>query len=115
MKKIIAAIAIMLMGASVSFAYTLGENGVNLGSGTPALNVKTSKNVYVEYTGGATSSGKNYSYVLGTYHGSGTKTYGSSSGDTKIFSAEGTAKTLPSAPADSSSSADFTNSGFTPL
>lgn len=109
MKKILVLAALFSLCASSAFAaYTAYQDGAAVGSGTPTMTFKSSKSVQIEYTGGATANSQNYSYVCGAYHSSGTKTFGSSSGDTKIFSTDTTGATLPSAPSTASASAGFT-------
>lgn len=85
------------MLAIVAFAGTVwasqsgdASNGLTIGTSTNTYTVKGSKGVTVTYDGAAQG------YVLGSYHTSGTQTFGSSSGDTKIFKSDGTNATLPS-------------------
>ena len=68
---------------------------------TQKFTVQMSKNVQMFYT--APSGGT--SYALTTYHTSGTRTYGSSSGDSRIYYAEGTNETCPDAPTGTASAA----------
>lgn len=120
MKKIIALTALFGLVSSMAFAanptgYNSAENGVTLGgTGTPAspnLSVKSSKGVSINFKGGAADSNShNQSYSLGAYHASGTKTYATSSGDTKIYYQDTTAVDTPGAPAAASDTASFTGS-----
>lgn len=105
MKKFMILIAALLMTASAAFAdYEAADGaGKTLGS-TKTLVVKGSKGVSVNYAGDTTAG---QGYVLGAYHASGTKTYGSSSGDTKIFFKDGTAVSMPGTVPTGSNSADF--------
>jgi len=76
------------------------SNGLTVGS-TSTTQVKGSKGVVISY------NGVQQGYVLGSYHTSGTQTFGTSSGDTKIFKANGTNVTLPTTIATGSETADF--------
>lgn len=77
--------------------------------GTPAATVKVSKGVSVKYTPEVAG----LTYAMSSFHSSGTKSYGTSSGDTRIFMKDSTSLTdPPSAPA-ANTSADF--SGWTTL
>lgn len=69
--------------------------------GAPSMGIKPSKNVTVVYTPGADMTGTAgvISYSIAAYHASGTKTFGSSSGDTKMFMKDGTGAAAPAAPA----------------
>lgn len=111
MKKTIIALLLSVFVASVSFAATsstnwiLVENGNDLGTtSTPAFSAKGSKGVSVAYL--ATAQG----YVIGASHSSGTQTYASSSGDTKIFKADGTRVAIPTTAPSGTASASFGNS-----
>ena len=104
MTKIAAIIATLLLAASSAFAAggTAGGNTQfgDLGTvtiGTPSMSLKPSKNVTVNYTSSATqaqSGGVNLNgvvaYSISAYHATGSKSFGSSSGDTKIFMKDGT-------------------------
>ena len=85
MKKIILILASVLMFASSAFA-------VNIGGTTSSMAVTLSNGVSINYTGAATG------YIFSTYHSSGTFTFGTSSGDTKIYKAAGTNVTTAAAP-----------------
>lgn len=107
MKKIAFIAALMLvMTSSFTFGYdSPDENGVvTLGTVNP-LDVRLSSKVQVEYNG----EGTGLAYTISTYHESGTRTFGSSSGDSKIYYMEGTAETCPDAPTSTTDSADFSS------
>lgn len=64
---------------------------------TPTLGtlvIKLSKNVSLNYK----SAGDNTGYAVATYHNKGTKSFGSSSGDSKIYENPSTAQDAPDAP-----------------
>ena len=89
MKKISAILALALtLSAANAFAWlTPDQTGsVTIDAGTVATNmtfkVKVSANVFVDYKND--SAGGTY-YTLATYHASGTKSYGSGSGDSRIY------------------------------
>lgn len=108
MKKFIILVAALLMTASAALAaYEVADDadGKTLGS-TKTLVIKGSKGVSVDYAAD-TSAGQGY--VLGAYHASGTKSYGSSSGDTKIYFKDGTAQAIPSTVPTGSQSANFSS------
>lgn len=107
MKKFIILMAALLMTASAAFAaYEAADAaGKTLGS-TKTLVIKGSKGVSVDYAADTTAG---QGYVLGAYHASGTKSYGSSSGDTKIYFKDGTAQAIPSTVPTGSQSADFSS------
>jgi hypothetical protein len=84
--------------------------------GAPTMGVKPSKNVYVTYkasTNTPPSGVGSLAYAIGTYHASGSKTFSSTSGDTKIFMQDGTNMTFPASPEAAGASADF--SGWTAM
>lgn len=112
MKKLFVMLAVLAFTASAAVAaYELADGtGKTLGSNPHSLTVKGSKGVYVEYLAD-TANGQGY--IIGTYHQSGTKTYASSSGDTKIFYKDNTANAVPTTVPTGSDSADFT--GWTAL
>ena len=93
MKKILAIAAVLSLGATASYAlndlaWTAPASGAftlgGVATGTSALTVKPSANVYMAYMGGASpTAGTTYS--LGTFHTSGSKLFGSSSVETNIF------------------------------
>jgi len=59
----------------------------------------------VQYVTDAAGQG----YVLGAYHGSGTQTYGTSSGDTKIYKQDVTGVAVPTTAPTGSNTADFSS------
>ncbi|GLI36612.1 hypothetical protein KI811_15455 [Geobacter hydrogenophilus] len=105
-------VAVSLMGAGSAFAaYTAADsNGTKEVGTTIKATLKFSANVTSEYKNNTDGT----AYVIGTSHTSGTKTYASSSGDTRIFMAEGKETTTPAAPASSDASANF-DSTWTPV
>jgi len=74
------------------------------GTSGESVAVKVSKGVSLAYD--AADEGLGYS--VGTYHSSGTKTFASSSGDSKIWFTDVTGDTIPDAPAGTDS-ADFSS------
>ena len=115
MKKIIAAFASVAVIASASSAFagfsTGDANGSLVVGSTVKATLKLSANVSVEYKANTTTA-PNLGYSLATSHSSGSKTYASSSGDTRIFFKDVTASSAPAAPA-AGASADF--SGWTAM
>jgi hypothetical protein len=110
MKKIIFAVLSVLFASSSAFAAAQSgdaSNGLTIGA-TATTVVKGSKGVTVSY------NGVQQGYILGTWHTSGTQTFATSAGDTKIFKATGTAVTLPTTIPTGSATADF-GSSFTAL
>ncbi len=112
MKKIVM-MTLLLFAVSAGSALAAFEAGANdgslaLGTTGPAT-VKLSKNVKLDYIAETDGLG----YIVGTTHTSGTKTYGSSSGDSKIWSIDGVETALPTTAPSGTASADF--SGWTAL
>ena len=104
MKKIFALMLVFsVASASAAFAAatTVSNQTGDVSVGT--LIIKTSKNVYFYYK----SASDNTGYAVSTYHNKGTKSFGSSSGDAKIYEFAETAKDCPAAPVGTAS-ADFT-------
>lgn len=110
MKKIAIFTALMLaLSFSSVFAATYStatDNGVvdledTVNTDNP-LTLKMSNNVLVQYDAAASGLG----YSIAAYHTSGTRTFGSSSGDASIFWFDGTAEDAPTAPTGTES-ADF--------
>ena len=95
MKKIILISAALLFAATSAFATNTVTTGTGaLGSASSAtMTITTSNNVVITYNGTATS------YALGAANVNGTFTYGTSSGDTKVFKASGSSVAIPAAPA----------------
>ena len=100
MKKVMIMAAMLMLVPMASFAdYTAGTAGrVTLGS-TATLSVGVSNGVRINYTAATNGTG----YAIGAYHEGGSRSFGSSSGDTSIFYDEATAVTLPTAPAGTAS------------
>lgn len=81
-------------------AYDSGE--VTLADDAGDIVLKLSNNVNLDYAADTDGLG----YAVATYHDSGTRTYGSSSGDANIYWIEGTGEAAPDAPSGTDS-ADF--------
>jgi hypothetical protein len=100
--KTVLSIAAIFSMTAVSSAFavaTFTDAGTDT-IGTPSLGVKPSKNVKVLYEASSTTSGTGViTYSVSAYHTSGTKTFGSSSGDTKIFMIDGIGSAPAGAPA----------------
>jgi hypothetical protein len=105
MKRYIAIIALfMFAGSTSAFAASLAagfgkEVMGQKGSETTRSIGKLSNNVAADFNYDSTS------YAVTTKHKNGTKEYGSSSGDTKLFYKEYTAAQTPEAPSASDSTA----------
>lgn len=114
MKKIalLSAVLFSMTIGSAFAAFTAADTAGTLLVGTSPRQValKLSKGVSAEY-GADTTAG--LGYVVGTSHSSGTKTYASSSGDSKIWSKDGTNMATPTTIPTGTASADF--SGWTAL
>ena len=109
MKKLtitILAVLFMLALSTAAFAYGPPGEATTLG-GTSTTSFTPSNNVAIGYTAGAVG----ISYSSGAYHTSGNRTFGTSSGDTKIYYQSNTAVAVPAAPPAVGSTADF--SGWT--
>lgn len=103
-------IIVCMLVPSIVWAWQLGDTGFMIpvamapdGAPAPQLRITTSKGVLIEYVRGPNG----VSYVLGTYHQSGTKTYATSWGNTQLYSASQTEATLPSPPATANETANF--------
>lgn len=113
MKKIIALALVLTFSASAAFATTAAFDATNMTAATQTITsddtnlgtlvFKLSKNVKLDYKSYSDYTG----YAIATYHNKGTKTYGSSSGDSKIFENAATAVEAPAAP-QGTNSANFT-------
>ena len=90
-------------GIDGTYVAPSGDGSINVGT-TQKTTVKLSKNVLLGYQAETTGLG----YAIGTYHSSGTKSFASSSGDSKIWTSDATGATLPDAPAGTDS-ADFSD------
>lgn len=115
MKKIaILAIVMFALSSASAFAWTSGtyaaaDAGGTLTVGsTSTATVKLSKSVSLAYTSQTTGLG----YSVGASHSSGTKSFASSSGDSKIWTKDGLTQSVPAAPVGTSSAAF---SGWTAL
>ncbi|GEM_PF-6375976 len=105
MKKIVILSAIiMVFSCGVAFA-AYDADTKTCGTSPNSLDIQLSNKVSMEYTEATTGDG--LGYVIGASHSSGTRTYGSSSGDAKIFWTESLQATLPAAPTGTAS-AGFT-------
>lgn len=110
MKKTIIALFVCLLATSAAYAaatYSKVEDGLEIGA-TLKTTIKGSKGVLVSYAGDTTSDDKGQGYVLGAYHGSGTQTYATSSGDTKMYKQDATKVDPPGTVPIGSATADFT-------
>lgn len=117
MKKVIMLVMAVLGTASIALAvsttggYQSCETGFQLGGGTPpsgtgtapTMSLQSSKSVKLNYLGSSDGTG----YVIAGSHTSGTKTYGTSSGDTKIYIADGSQATIPTAAPTGTASATW--------
>ena len=97
---------------SLALAWQLADTGILTdqitapdGSPAPQMKITTSKGVWVEYTRGPSG----VSYVLGTYHASGSKSYGTSWGDTQLYMANQTQAPLPQPPATANQTTNFSS------
>jgi len=103
--KILAIAGILTLAAGTAFAAngtTATFDDSNSTVGSPAASVKVSKNVTIKYIPEAAG----LTYSMTSFHSSGTKSYGTSSGDTKIFMKDSTTiETPPNAPAAGESAA----------
>jgi len=103
--KILAFAGILVLAAGTAFAGTTTFNDTTTTVGTPAASVKVSKNVQIKYTPEDTG----LTYSMTSFHTSGTKSYGTSSGDTKIFMKDSTSIESPPAAPAAGASADFSS------
>lgn len=124
MKKImISALAVLVLTAFSGADYANAEKctadfiavdsgGCETGQAgkAPDHKFKGSKNVYAIYFAGGGQD-----YTIATYHSSGTKTYGSSSFDQKIFTFAAKAEKPPTAKGDGTSDPGFDGKQWTSL
>jgi hypothetical protein len=106
-----------LAAAGSALAQTTFTDTGTVTMGTPSMSVKPSKNVTVIYTPSTSTvpSGNGaLAYAIASFHASGSKSFGSSSGDTKIFATDGTGNTGLSSPEAAGASAGF-STGWTAL
>ncbi len=84
--------------AGSAFATTLNDTTQTVG--TPGCSVKPSKNVTITYEPGVSMTGTSgsVSYGIAAIHASGTKTFGSSSADTKMYMKDGISGNTVAAP-----------------
>lgn len=93
----------------IGIAYATYTTGEKTWGTTITVSFTPSNNVYIDYASGSNG----ISYVAGSYHIKGSRTFGTSSGDTKIYYKEQTAASIPAAPATNTATANF--SGWTAL
>lgn len=113
MIKTLAIAATLSLFAGSAFAATTFSDTGTTTLGTPAITIKPSKNVSIYYNSAATTGAGYGAYSIGSNHSSGSKTFGSSSGDQKIFMRDGTSAPSIAVPAVGGT-ADFT-SGWTSM
>jgi len=111
MKKILACAACLLslVAANSAFAVTSTTNVINLAAGTidasnPQLPVQLSANVVMQYNPSTSGGAAGTWYNISTFHNKGTRTYSSTSNDSKIYYQETTAGNILGLPASASSS-----------
>lgn len=107
MKKIMMILAFSIMAAAISTAAfaasypnTYGTDSFDVG-GTTTMVVKTSKNVYCQVSNATSGSGAStiaVNYVVQCYHNAGSRTFGTSNADQKLFFYDATGQTLVTAP-----------------
>ena len=103
---------IAVFSAPVLAAYAEGQ--LAFGSTTP-LSIATSKGVSMDISLGATSGQVN-NYIIGTFHSAGSRTFGSSNSDTKIYYYNVTGQAIPSADNLNPTAVNLgATSGWTPL
>jgi hypothetical protein len=95
MKLFIFMTTILMFVCATSALAAYGTGVVTLGSGSNALDVRTSNDVNLDY---ATTTGTGETFSVSTYHGKGTRTYVSTSNDSVIFYQNKTAVAAPTAP-----------------
>ncbi|MEM4711331.1 MAG: hypothetical protein QXL18_05275 [Candidatus Woesearchaeota archaeon] len=93
----------------IGIAYAAYKEGEHTWGETVTVTFTPSNNVYIDYANGTNG----ISYVAGSYHIKGSRTFGTSSGDTKIYYKEQTGASIPAAPATNTATANF--SGWTAL
>ncbi len=99
MKKIAFLTAVLLV-CSFGVAFADYEPGPKTLGTTDSITIQLSSKVEMDYKAETTGLG----YTIGAFHTSGTRTYGSSSGDAKIFWIEDISDpTLPDAPSGTAS------------
>ena len=117
MKKMLLILSLItvLVGLSIPvFANDAGSyatGNLTYGSAT-TLSVATSKNVMLNITFSGTTNPV-YNYVITSYHQTGTRTFGSSNADAKLYFAETTGVAQPTCPTDTGVAPTWT--GYSPL
>lgn len=110
----LAAVGTAFAGAGSTSTFL--DNGTGT-VGTPSVGVKPSKNVTVIYkasTAAPPNTPGSLGYSIGAYHASGDKSFGSSSGDTKLFWTVGTGTAPVAAPETAGASAGY-GAGWTSM
>ena len=105
------ALLLALPATSARATDTVFTDSSTVSIGTPPVALKPSTNVTVKYSPGADKVDTTgvISYSVGSSHGAGTKTFASSSGDTKIYVNDTTLADPPPAPATAGGTAQFSN------
>lgn len=102
----VAATLSLIAGSAFANVTTITDTGTTT-VGTPSASIKPSKNVTIYYNGATDLAGGYAVYSIESIHSSGSKKFGSSSGDQKIFTKEGTSYEAITPPGGAGSSADF--------
>lgn len=113
MKKVIAllAAAVIMSSASAFAAWstpagdgTYSYSATNVGTNV-AFITKLSANVKIKYN---PDTANGTFYTIGTHHTSGTKSYATSSGDSRLFMKENAAQATAAEPPDAAATPDWT-------
>lgn len=104
MKKIVF-FALVLVAFSFSLASAGYEAGPKTLGSTETMVVQLSNGVQMDYIADTTTSG--LGYIVGASHKSGTRSFGSSSGDASIYFIDGVNTALPTTVPTGTGSADF--------
>lgn len=110
----LASIVSLVSAASAFAVTTINETTSTVGA--PAMTIKVSKNVSIVYTPSTAeipSGAGSVAYAITATHASGSKKFGSSSGDTKVYMQDGTTLTSVTSPEAAGSTADW--SGWTAM
>ena len=114
-KTLTIASILSLAAVGSAFADVTFDDSATVTMGAPTMAVKPSKNVKVVYKPSTATTGNgSVAYAISAAHSSGSKTFASSSGDTKIFMMDGTTNVGPASPEAAGATADF-GAGWTPL